>query len=89
MKKLFFALFYVFAVWFSGIAYAEPVNINTASAEMLADAVKGIGNKKAEAIVAYREEHGAFKTVEDLAKVKGIGLKTVEKNRDNLTVSSQ
>lgn len=89
MKKLFFALIYIIVVWFSGFAYAGPVDINTASVEILADAVKGIGSKKAEAIVAYREEHGAFKTVDDLAKVKGIGQKTIEKNREHLTVSSQ
>jgi len=63
------------------------VNINTANAEELAKAIKGIGASKAEAIVAYREQNGPFTTVEDLAKIKGIGKKTVEKNRGNLSIS--
>ena len=63
------------------------VNINTANAEELAKAIKGIGASKAEAIVAYREQNGPFTTVEDLAKIKGIGKKTVEKNRSNLSIS--
>ena len=65
---------------------AEPVNINTADATMLSSKVTGIGPAKAEAIVAYRKEHGPFKSVDELANVKGIGLKTVEKLREQLTV---
>jgi len=45
-----------------------------------------IGASKAQAIVAYRKEHGAFKSPEQLALVKGIGLKTVEKNRDRIVL---
>jgi len=60
------------------------VNINTASAEELAKALKGIGQSKANAIVVYREEHGAFKNLQDLTKVKGIGAATVDKNRENI-----
>lgn len=60
------------------------VNINTADAETLAKELNGIGVKKAEAIVEYREKNGAFKSVESLTKVKGIGLKTVEKNREEI-----
>jgi competence protein ComEA len=70
------------------IALAGPVDINTADAQTLSKAIKGIGIKKAEAIVAYRKEHGAFKSVDDLAKVKGIGKGTVAKNRDNLAAGS-
>ncbi|MGV6851011.1 MAG: ComEA family DNA-binding protein [bacterium] len=65
------------------------VNINTADAQQLADNIKGVGLAKAEAIVAYRNENGPFKSIEDLVMVKGIGLKTVEKNRDNLTASKK
>lgn len=65
---------------------AEPVNINTADAATLAARLNGVGESKAEAIVAYREEHGAFKSVDQLAQVKGIGQKTVERNRDMLSV---
>ena len=67
---------------------AEPVNINTADAAVLSTKITGIGPAKAEAIVAYRKEHGPFKSVDELANVKGIGLKTVEKIRDQLTVGA-
>ena len=66
---------------------AEPsgrVDINTASAEALADAIHGVGIKRAQAIVLYRERHGAFSSVDQLAQVRGIGAKTVERNRDRL-----
>ncbi len=66
-------------------AYAETLDINSASASMLADAINGIGDKKAQAIVQYRNTHGPFTSVDDLVSVKGIGPKTVEKNRDKLT----
>ena len=46
-----------------------------------------IGPSKAEAIVAYRKANGAFKSAEQLATVKGVGLKTVEKNRDRIVVA--
>ena len=67
-------------------AFAAQINLNTASATQL-ETLNGIGAAKAEAIVAYRSEHGGFKSVDELANVKGIGLKTVEKNRDQMTVS--
>lgn len=60
---------------------AEPVNINTASAEEISENLKGIGQSKAEAIVAYREAHGAFDHVDELVNVKGIGVRTVDQNR--------
>ena len=63
-----------------------PVNVNTADAPAIAEAMKGVGLKKAEAIVAYRKEHGAFKSLDQLAAVKGIGLKTVEKNREAISL---
>jgi len=58
---------------------ASPVNINTADAKTIADALNGIGLKKAEAIVSYRKAKGLFKTPEDLVNVSGIGAKTVQK----------
>ncbi|RLA01515.1 MAG: ComEA family DNA-binding protein [Gammaproteobacteria bacterium] len=60
------------------------VNINQASAEELADVMTGVGLKKAQVIVSYREKLGAFKSVDDLLGVKGIGPATVEKNRHKL-----
>ncbi|WP_162063213.1 ComEA family DNA-binding protein [Vibrio taketomensis] len=56
------------------------VNVNQASAQEIADLLKGIGLKKAQAIVEYREQQGPFQSAEDLAKVKGIGEATVAKN---------
>ncbi len=65
------------------VAHAgEPVNINTADAEALAASLDGIGLSKAKAIVAYRDSQGPFKHPDELVKVKGIGLSTVDRNRD-------
>jgi competence protein ComEA len=62
------------------------VDINNDGAEKLADLLKGVGLKKAEAIVAYRAEHGAFMAIEDLLNVPGIGPATLEKNRTAITL---
>jgi len=59
----------------------EPVNINLASAEVLAEALQGVGLAKAHRIIEYREAHGPFEHADELAAVQGIGLATVEKNR--------
>lgn len=64
----------------------EPVNINTADAATLARAIDGVGESKAQAIVDYRVAHGPFESVDELSEVKGIGEKTVLKNRDKLSV---
>jgi len=57
---------------------SDKLNINTASASDIQKALIGIGAKKAEAILQYRKEHGAFRTKEDLLQVKGIGKKALE-----------
>ncbi len=62
----------------------KKININDASAEEIAAILDGIGLKKATAIVDYRDQHGSFQQAEDLVKVKGIGPKTLERNRDKL-----
>ena len=62
----------------------EKVNINTADAAAIDAALVNIGPAKAQAIVEYRKANGVFKSAEELAMVKGIGLKTVEKNRDRI-----
>ena len=62
----------------------ETVNINTATLEEL-QTIKGIGKKKAEAILQYRKEHGAFRTKEDLLQVKGIGKKALEAIENQVT----
>jgi competence protein ComEA len=66
------------------IGWADPVNINSADAATLARELKGIGPAKAEAIVAYRKDHGPFRSVEELALVKGIGPRFIEQNRDSI-----
>lgn len=66
------------------LAWAGPVDINKADAATIAKELQGVGLSRAQAIVAYREKNGAFKTVEDLRKVKGIGAKTLELNRANI-----
>jgi len=64
------------------------ININTADAATLAREMKGIGDSKARAIVAHRQKNGSFRSVDELALVKGIGAKTLENNRARLTVGS-
>lgn len=66
----------------SSIWAAEPVNVNTASAEQISENLKGVGPSKARLIVEYRESNGAFQHVDELVNVKGIGIKTVDRNRD-------
>lgn len=65
-------------------AAAETVNINTADAAMLDRVLVNIGPAKAEAIVSYRKTNGPFRSADQLAQVPGIGLKTVEKNKDRI-----
>lgn len=68
----------------SSAALAAPVNVNKAGAEEIAEALNGVGIKTARAIVEFREKNGPFKSVEQLADVKGVGDKTVEKIRANV-----
>ena len=62
----------------------EPVDVNKADADTIAKSLDGVGITKAKAIVAYRAENGNFVSVDDFDKVKGIGAKTLEKNKGNL-----
>ena len=72
----------------AGSAFAaDKVNINTADAPTLDRVLVGVGPSKAEAIVAYRKANGAFRSADQLASVKGIGLATIEKNRDRIVVA--
>ena len=72
---------------FSPLLFAGEVDINTATATEIAAALVGVGDVKAEAIVAYREEHGPFNSADELTLVKGIGKALVDKNRENILVS--
>lgn len=64
---------------------AEKININLADEKQLQE-LSGIGEKKAQDIVQYREQHGSFKSIEDLTSVSGIGEKTLDKLRDSITI---
>ncbi len=75
----------LFSIWAWA---AQPVNVNNASAEEIAESLKGIGLSKAEAIVSYRSENGDFKHVDELVNVKGIGIRTVDINRDYILLKN-
>ncbi|HEY0181004.1 MAG TPA: helix-hairpin-helix domain-containing protein [Dokdonella sp.] len=83
-----------FAVLLLTLAFALPalavaqVDLNSADAKTLAEAMTGVGLVKAEAIVAYRAEHGPFRSVDELINVKGIGNKTLEANRGAVIVAA-
>lgn len=70
------------------MAWAGPVDINSADAATLARELKGVGPARAEAIVAWREANGPFRAPEDLVLVQGIGERVLEDNRDLLTVGA-
>ena len=83
LRKLVLAMGAALLVSMNPLAWAgEPVNINLASAEVIAEALNGVGLAKANRIVEYREAYGPFEHVDELAAVRGIGQATVEKNRD-------
>ena len=84
-KNLLLSLFLVIS---SYCLAADPVDINFANKETLM-AVKGVGEKRAEAIINYRTKYGPFSSIEELAEVEGIGQATVDANRDILIVTSQ
>lgn len=70
------------------LAFAAPVDLNTADADTLARALKGVGPARAEAIVAWREANGPFKSPEEIVLVQGIGQRVLEDNREVLSVSA-
>ena len=74
------------ALFCSSIALAAPVNINTASAAEIAEALNGIGMNKAQAIVEYREAYGGFSRADEIVFVQGIGNATYERNKDDILV---
>lgn len=73
----------------AALAQTGRVDINTANAEEISQVLVGIGPSKAQAIVAYREEFGQFEDVDELINVRGIGLRTVDQNRDRLSLGAE
>ena len=69
------------------LAAADPVNINSADKQTLMQ-IKGVGEKRADAIIAWREKNGPFKSVAQLTEIDGIGPSLVETNKDMLTVGN-
>ncbi|MFW3895902.1 ComEA family DNA-binding protein [Pseudomonas bharatica] len=99
LASLLIALFGAFSLPLSAAPASPPpaplapaqaelaqLNLNTATAITLQSHLTGIGKAKAEAIVAYREQHGDFASVEELLEIKGIGKALLDRNRDKLTV---
>lgn len=82
LKKLLFVTLLAFS---STLIAAEAVNINTADKAALMS-INGVGEKRAEAIIVWREQNGPFKSVDDLASVSGIGQSIIDQNRESLTV---
>ncbi len=87
--KLLHTLFFTLILLISSSAMSaqapdEKININTANAEQISTSMTGIGESKAKAIVEYRKTHGKFKSIQDLENVDGIGMKTVERNKDKI-----
>ena len=88
MKRITRIFALLLAVTLGGLAYAEPIDINTADSESLAAGLNGVGQAKAQAIVAYREANGPFGSTEELTRVKGIGTRILDLNRNNIRVGS-
>lgn len=89
MKRIVMMLMFLMSMMLAGGVYAgDMLNVNTASAAQL-ETIKGIGPKTAEAIIAYRTEHGDFTSVDALTAVKGIGDKKLMKIAGGLTVDTK
>ncbi|QTR49040.1 ComEA family DNA-binding protein [Candidatus Thiothrix anitrata] len=86
MKKTLIAATLLACLSCAPAVFAEMININKADAATL-DSLDGIGAAKAEAIVAYRTEHGDFKTLDEIKEVKGIGDKLFEKIKADISLT--
>jgi competence protein ComEA len=85
MKFIIIRFIFLATLCLAAPAFAgAQVDINSADAKTLAQSLEGVGLVKAEAIVAYRNAHGPFETLEDLAKVDGVGPRVIEENRETI-----
>ncbi|MDN2654953.1 helix-hairpin-helix domain-containing protein [Cobetia sp. 14N.309.X.WAT.E.A4] len=85
MKTLMGSLVVAGLMAFTPLTQAAEMNINTATPEQLTQ-LKGIGDKKAQAIVAWRKANGPFTSIDQLAEVKGISANTLERMETTLTL---
>lgn len=88
MKKLsaiLFTLLLFFTLPLFAAEDATRININTADAQALTQ-LTGVGQSRAEAIIAYREAHGPFQSLHDLTQVRGIGERTVQENMERIVL---
>ena len=88
MHKLFVRIALALALTLPALSFAgTPVNINKADAATIAKSLDGIGQSKADAIVAWRDANGPFKSADDLTQIKGIGKATLERNRSSILLA--
>ena len=81
MKKFYALLIGLIA---PAVLFAGPVDINSADAQTIADELDGVGLVRAQAIVEYRNQHGAFGSADEVLNVKGIGPQILDANRGNI-----
>jgi competence protein ComEA len=84
MKKILIAVFVTSLLIIHSQVFAQAIDVNQATLEELVENLNGVGAHKAQAIIDYREQYGDFDSMEELLQVKGIGLSTLENNKDRL-----
>lgn len=89
MRSVKYRVIFLVLVMFGFSVQAGPIDINTANAEEIAASMSGIGPAKAKMIVEYRTLHGAFASIDEISQVRGVGQKTLEKNRKNIYISKR
>jgi competence protein ComEA len=78
----------VLAMLVPGLLWAGPVDLNSADADTIARELNGVGSARAQAIVDYRTEYGAFQSAEDLLNVSGIGRYILDANEGNILIEN-
>lgn len=87
LKNIALAAWIAASLFTGYVTAGEPVNVNTATAEEIAQGLDGVGPSKAQAIVDYRKANGPFGDPDELVAVKGIGIATVDKNKAYIRLS--
>lgn len=87
MRHFLSAALLISTLLLAQLALATPININAATATELDSSLQGIGEKRAQRIVEYRERHGPFATPEDIMSVPYIGRRIFEANRQDIRVN--